>query len=842
MFRQMNPTERTASRPNAAATRFGNGHGGFSSDGSEYIIHLPYREGRGLHYPPRPWINVIANEEFGFLVSETGAGSTWCLNSREHRLTPWSNDPVTDPHGEAFFLRDDETMEFWSPLPGPAPRSADYEIRHGFGYTLCEMTDAEIKHEMLLFASRRDPLKVVRVRLRNQGGRPRRFSLFAYYRLVLGTLPEESGRFVITEPVPERGLILARNRMAGEFAGRVAFAAVVSSRNIGPIHLCGDRAAFVGIGGDHRSPAALSDPAPLAGPFGGGLDPCFAQQVSFELSAGETLDLCFILGEGSNLEDVSRILARHDGCVAIERAYEEVRGFWKGFLGGVQIDSPSPALDLMVNGWLPYQTLSCRLWARSAFYQSGGAFGFRDQLQDSLSFVYQQPEIARGQILAHAAEQFVEGDVLHWWHPPAGKGIRTRFADDLLWLPLTAGSYIRTTGDWAILDSVIPFRSARALEPGEDESFLFPETSRDAADLYEHCCRAIDRSLATGEHGLPLFGTGDWNDAMNRVGRLGKGESVWMGFFLYSVLGEFLPICRTRADAGRIGRYEEHREALRRALEESGWDGEWYRRGYYDDGTPLGSDRDEECRIDALAQSWAVLSGAAHPERARSAIDAVERRLVSEKDGLIRLLAPPFDRTPKDPGYSKGYAPGIRENGGQYTHAALWFVRALCEMGRRDRAFDLLEMLNPINHARTPEEVSVYGVEPYVVAADIYGEPPHAGRGGWTWYTGSSGWMYRVALESVLGFTLRSGKLIVLKPRIPDRWDRAGIVFRRPEGGTVYEIEILNPHGCAESLLSATIDGVAAPITDGEAQIPLVPGRRRCRVTVTLGPREDARS
>jgi N,N'-diacetylchitobiose phosphorylase len=835
----MTPVEGTASRSRGEPARFRNGHGGFSPDGTEYVIRLPYREGSGLLYPPQPWINVIANEEFGFLVSETGAGSTWCLNSREHRLTPWSNDPVTDPHGEAFFLRDDETMEFWSPLPGPAPRRADYEIRHGFGYTLCEMADAGIEHETLLFASRRDPLKVIRVRLRNLGGHSRHLSFFAFYQLVLGGLSEEGGRFVVTEPVPERGLILARNRMAGEFAGRVAFAAIVASRDAGRVRLCGDRAAFVGIGGDHRNPAALSDPSPLAGTFGAGLDPCFAQQLSFELTAGESLDLCLLFGEGSAPERVNEILARHDTCAAVERAYEEARGFWRGFLGAVQIHSPSPALDLMVNGWLPYQTLSCRLWARSAFYQSGGAFGFRDQLQDSLALVHQQQEITRGQILAHAAEQFVEGDVLHWWHPPTGKGIRTRFADDLLWLPLATGSYVSTTGDWAILDCMIPFRSARPLEPGEDEAFLFPETSGDAADLYEHCCRALDRSLNTGEHGLPLFGTGDWNDAMNRVGRLGKGESVWMGFFLYAVLGEFLPICSRRSDTGRVARYEQHREMLRKALEENGWDGEWYRRGYYDDGTPLGSDRDEECRIDALAQSWAVLSGAAPPDRARRAIEAVERRLVSEKDGLIRLLAPPFDRTPKDPGYIKGYAPGIRENGGQYTHAALWFVRALCEMGRRDRAAALLEMLNPITHARTPEEVSVYCVEPYVIAADVYGEPPHTGRGGWSWYTGSSGWMYRVALESVLGFTLRSGEWIVMKPRIPDSWDRAGIVFTPPQGETVYEIEIRNPNGCAESILSATIDGVTAPVTGGEVQIPLVPGRGRCRVIVTLGRREE---
>jgi cyclic beta-1,2-glucan synthetase len=808
--------------------------GEFAPGGQEYVIPVRLEQGV-LRLPPRPWINVVANERFGFLVSETGAGCTWSGNSREHRLTPWSNDPVLDPHAEAFYARDDDTGASWSLFPGPAPAEAPYEVRHGWGHTVCRHTSHGLEQEIELFVPRSDPLRIARVRLRNTSALPRRVSLFAYAQLVLGSLPEESGRFVVTEAGEGAGVLYAHNAFAGDFADGVAFAAVTGDGTPATVRWTANRAAFLGEAGSLACPAALQRDAVLDGSAGAGLAACFAHQVSLTLAAGASVDIAFLLGEGSGGDEARALAARYASFAAIEAAQREVLAFWQRTLTGVQVGTPSPAIDLMVNGWLAYQTLACRIWGRSAFYQSGGAYGFRDQLQDAVALVTLSPELAREQILLHAAHQFVEGDVLHWWHPPLGRGLRTRFADDLLWLPYLTAAYVRATGDAAVLDERVRFLTARALAPGEDEAFVLPAEAAAAADLYEHCCRTLDRSLARGPHGLPLFGSGDWNDGMNRVGHAGRGESVWMGFFLYAVLGDFTPLCEERGEGDRVRRYTAHRAALRTALEAAGWDGGWYRRGYYDDGAPLGSQANDECRIDALAQAWAVLSGAAPAERAAQAMDAVEQFLVSERDGIIRLLTPPFENTAHDPGYIKGYVPGVRENGGQYTHAALWVVQALAALGRNDRVARLLEMLSPVSHTRTPEQLAVYQVEPYVIAADVYGAPPHVGRGGWTWYTGSSGWMYRVALESLLGLTLVGGRELHLAPCVPDDWPEFTLTYRVPGEETRYEIVARNPDRRGRGVQRVTLDGVPLRAENGVARLPVLHDGRLHRVAIVLG-------
>ncbi|MDO9694292.1 MAG: glycosyl transferase [Candidatus Latescibacteria bacterium] len=820
--------------PDAAASlKYWNGFGGFAPDGREYVIRLVRgRDGR-LVLPPQPWVNVVANEAFGFLVGETGAGAVWSVNSRQRRLTPWANDPVGDPHDESFFVRDEDDGVFWSCLPGPRPGEGDYEMRHGFGYSRCLHESRGLALDTLLFVARDKPVRFVRVGVTNRGPSLRRLSVFAHSRLVLGDRPASDGRQVVTGRGDTDGLLFARNRQAGAHAQRTVFGAVIAGETA-HLRACGDRASFLGDGGAPSDPEVLRR-GDLEGRVGAGLDACFTHQATFELKPGESLDVVVLLGDAADADGARDLAAAMAADGAWRREFAAVDGFWRGLLSAVQVSTPAPALDLMVNGWLPYQTLSCRIWGRTALYQSGGAFGFRDQLQDASSLAPLWPAALRGQILLHAGHQFREGDVLHWWHTPDDRGLRTRFADDLLWLPLLAADYVRATGDRGVMAAVAPFLDAPALDPGEDERFVKAVPSGESADLYDHCCRALDRSLAVGAHGLPLFGCGDWNDGMNRVGREGRGESVWMAFFLCAVIEAFAPFCDERGDDVRARRYRDHAARLRESVEHDGWDGAWYRRGYYDDGAPLGTAGDSECRIDALAQSWSVLSGAARPDRAAAALDAVERHLVDEEHGLIRLLAPPFVDTPHDPGYIKGYVAGVRENGGQYTHAALWYVRAVAEAGRNNRALALLEAINPVNLSDTAARVAVYQVEPYVVAADVYGAAPHVGRGGWTWYTGSSGWMHRTALESILGFRLAGGDAFELRPCVPDDWPRYGIAWRAPDGATTYDIEVLNPDGRARGVVAATLDGAPLACTNGGVRVPVACDGRAHRVEAILG-------
>ena len=798
---------------------FDNGLGGFSADGREYVIYLePQRS------TPAPWINIIANPDFGFMVSETGAGYTWFGNSSENRLTPWSNDPITDPPGEVIYLRDEETAEVWSPTPQPCPAAAPYLVRHGAGYSIFEHHSHGLAQRLRLFAAAEDPVKVVQLRLTNMWAHTRRITATFYAEWVLGVTRDATQQFVVSEYDSEHQALLARNGYHAECGERIAF--VAASR---PLHgLTADRNEFLGRRGNLRRPAAL-DRIGLAGAVEPGLDPCAALQLHVDLHPGEAQEIFFLIGQGANRADTRKLMERYQNAEKIEAAWNQTIAGWDRLLETVQVQTPDPALNLMLNRWLLYQTLSCRLWARSAFYQSSGAFGFRDQLQDILAFVHSAPHLAREHIRQAAQFQFDAGDVLHWWHPPSGRGVRTRFSDDLLWLPYVVAQYVTATGDEAVLEAKIPFRQGAPLEPGEAERYNLYEPAAEAYTLFEHCRRALEKGTTAGVHGLPLMGGGDWNDSMNLVGYEGRGESVWLGWFLWSTLTDFAGLCDRRGDPAQGARYRQRAAELGRAIEANAWDGAWYRRAYYDDGTPLGSAESGDCQIDSIAQSWAVLSGAGDPLRAAQAMESVADRLVRPVDQLVLLLAPPFDQTPHDPGYIKGYPPGIRENGAQYTHAALWAVGAFAELGQGDRAASLLRLLNPIYHSDTPEKTARYGVEPYVIAADVYSAAAQRGRGGWTWYTGSSGLMYRVGLEAILGIR-RIGPALRIDPCIPKAWRRYQVTYRL--GETSFQIEVENPAGVHRGIQQIKLDGRLL----NENAVPLLDDGGRHQVQVLLGP------
>ncbi|CBL43852.1 Cyclic beta 1-2 glucan synthetase [gamma proteobacterium HdN1] len=788
-----------------------NSYGGFSEDGREYVIHITTEVSRS-RLPPMPWINVLANPIFGALVSETGAGCSWSGNSHQRRLTPWANDPVRDRHEEALYLHDENTGTTWSPLPGPLPVEGETETRHGFGYTTFSRFCADLHQQVQVFVHLEKPVKIWRITLRNSLNRERNLRLTSLQRLVLGFLPQHaSGGLLVWQATSGRTLF-ARNPLGGAFKQRVAFASVVGD---GVWRGSGNRRMLLGDEGDLSKPVGML--APWEGDPAIG-DAAFLQQLSLTLPANGELSLSVLLGDAADEAEAAQFVLSLKTDTEIFAALTEVKAFWRKQVGVIQVKTPSQEINFMLNGWLLYQTLVCRLWGRTAFYQSSGAYGFRDQLQDCGAFAITHPEITRKQILLHASRQFIEGDVQHWWHePPLGSGLRTRFSDDLNWLPFITAHYLDVTGDVSVLDEIVPFLTGRLLQEGEDEAFETPQMSGEPGTLYEHCCRALDRSLTRGAHGLPLMGTGDWNDGMNRVGREGRGESVWMGFFLYTILGDFIPLAEKLEDAGRAEQYRDYRRHLLEVLNRAGWDGEWYRRAYYDNGDVLGSSENDECRIDALAQAWAVLSGVASPERAHKAMAATEKYLIDREGGLIRLLTPAFANTKNDPGYIKGYVAGVRENGGQYTHAAAWVVKAMAKLQREDCVAELYEMLLPARHTRTPEGVARFKVEPYVAVADVYGEAPHVGRGGWTWYTGTSGWLYRVGIENVAGFSLIGGDTVGIKPCIPAEWPGFSLRYQLPKGGCL-QVEVERQAGSLGSaVLSALLDGVEVILKDGVA-------------------------
>ncbi|MFH0797150.1 MAG: glucoamylase family protein [Candidatus Omnitrophota bacterium] len=773
---------------------FNNGIGGFTHDGREYVIcTTPSRR------TPAPWVNVLANPSFGTVISESGTAYTWSENSHEFRLTPWYNDPVTDRGGEAFYIRDEETGRFWSATPLPARGKMPYVTRHGFGYSVFEYSDQGIGSEMWTYVATDAPVKFVLLKVRNESDRKRRLSLTGYLELALGRFREKSQMHIVSGIDPKSRAFFAWNPFNTDFPDRVFFFEVSGAER----NVTGNRTEFIGRNGSLADPAAMHRTR-LSGRTGAGFDPCAALQVQIELQEGEEQEVVFILGAGRNADEARSLVRRFREPESAKQTLEQVWKYWNHALGTVNVETPDQEINILVNGWLLYQTIACRIWARSGFYQSSGAVGFRDQLQDVMAVIHAEPDLARKHILLCASRQFQEGDVQHWWHPPTGRGVRTRISDDYLWLPFVTGYYVKRTGDRGVLDEPVHFLQGRPLNTNETDYYDLPERTGKTGTVYEHCVKAIENGLKYGQHGLPLIGSGDWNDSLNQVGEQGNGESVWLGFFLYNVLTQFSALASERGDTAFAQRCLDEAARLGENIDRHAWDGQWYRRAYFDNGDPLGSAVNDECRIDSISQSWSVLSGAGDARRSRTAMEAVEQFLVRRDEGLILLLAPPFNTSPMKPGYIKGYLPGVRENGGQYTHAAIWVITAFANMGEKQRAWDLLSMINPIVHGKTPEAIQTYKVEPYVVAADVYSSPPLNGRGGWTWYTGAAGWMYRLILESLMGLQ-REGNMLRFAPCLPEHWKSFKIHYRYRE--TVYHITIAQT-GSGNLVTNITVDGV----------------------------------
>jgi cellobiose phosphorylase len=719
---------------------------GFVDDGRGYrVTTTPTRR------TPAPWSNVLSNPHFGSLVTESGGGYTWCENAHEFRVTPWSNDPVGDPCGEAYYLRDEATGQVWSPTPMPARGAAPYVTTHRIGWSSFTHTSFGVASELRVFVAVDAPVKVLLLRVVNLTDRPRSLSATGYCEWVLGGVRARSLLHVSTEVDPSSGAMLARNAYHPEFGARIAFFDVSERKRT----VTGDRTEFVGRNGRLAQPAALGREC-LSGRVGSGFDACGALMAPVTLGPYAAHELCFVLGVGRDLSDVRTLLHRFGRVPEAIRALEAVDAQWGATLGALHVVTPERSLDVLVNGWLPYQVVACRLWARTGFYQSGGAFGFRDQLQDAMALLCVRPEMLRDQIVLCAGRQFRDGDVQHWWHPPSGRGVRTHCSDDFLWLPAAVARYVVGVGDIGVLAVRAPYLEGRQVKPEEEAYGDLPHRSEEKASVYEHCVRAIERGLRFGHHGLPLMGSGDWNDGMNLVGARGRGESVWLALFLYDVLVRFAPVANVEANA---------------------WDGAWYRRAWFDGGEVLGSASNTECRIDSLPQSWAVLSGAGSRERAERAMHAVDERLVDRDLGIVRLFEPPFDVALPNPGYIKGYVPGVRENGGQYTHAAIWAAMAFAALGDWERAWEVTRLLDPASHTDSEAARARYRVEPYVMAADVYAVAPHGGMGGWTWHTGSAGWMLRLILESLLGLHLEVDRMW-LTPCVPPTWEGFRVCYR----------------------------------------------------------------
>lgn len=816
-------TSRAAPSIGQEGLQFANPWGGFSADGLSYHINVA-----AGNRPPKPWSNVLANPNFGTLITESGGGYTWFGNSREYKLTSWANDPTTDSPAEWLYLRDELTGEIFHPLPQNVTAPGRYSVTHSAASSRFHFQIDGLDLETTIFVPTEDSVKVIRVKVINHSNKRRSLSLTYFVEWVLGVNRDQSQLHVRSTLDTELDLLIARNPFISEFANQMAFLSAQPGKAGGKAKYLLGRQAFLGRQQSPAYPEALAS-RQFPTDVDKGQDPGGAAQVALSLAAGERDEIAFILGGATNKSQIAQVLHKYETPKNRQEALEEVTAKLRYDFSTISIETPSTATNLLMNQWLQSQVQACRLWGRSAFYQSGGAYGFRDQLQDVMAVIYWNPMLVREHLIRAASHQYVEGDVQHWWHPPLGRGTRTRFADDYLWLLLVTAHYVNVTGDASVLETKAPFLTSAPLQPHEQERYELPSDSGQEATLYEHCLRALNRAFRYGKHGLPLMGCGDWNDGMNRVGEEGHGESVWQGWFLLVLLDEFLPLMRAKGDSEQAEVFAAKATELRASLESTAWDGRWYLRAFFDDGTPLGSAQNDECQIDSIAQSWAVMAKA-NPERTQEAMNEVWKRLVRHDEGLVLLFAPPFQHSNLDPGYIKGYLAGIRENGGQYTHAALWVAQALALLGETDRAWEILEMINPINHSTSAEKIAKYQVEPYVVAADVYGVPPNLGRGGWTWYTGSAAWMYRIILETILGFTVRGDKLQI-KPRMPKSWPGYKMNYRY--GSSNYQIEVQR-----NSVSESQIQGSQAIHLDGAPidsdQVSLVDDGKTHQVLLTI--------
>ena len=754
---------------------FNNEFGGFIKNGKEYEILL-----EGNNRPPAPWINVIANKKFGFHVSETGAGYTWAYNSRENKITPWSNDPVMDKACEAIYIKDMSTGKTITPMSLGKSNHGRYIVRHGFGYSKYLHTEEEIKQELTVFTPLDEPIKIWNLNIMNASKYQKEFILTYYVEWTLGAQREQTMPYIVTNYNNEHEYLSAKSIYNYNFHKHLAF--MCSSEMIQTY--TGDRQEFLGRKGSVEGPEGLE--SNLSCNTGACFDPCGVIQVKIRLTPGEDKNVLFCLGQSPNLEEVNLLAHKYKDTLMAEKELDRVRIYWEQILGTIKVKTNDKAIDYMVNGWLLYQTISCRINARAAFYQCGGAYGYRDQLQDALSLIYTSPKSLREQIKIAAGRQFEEGDVQHWWHPPTGIGVRTRISDDLLWLPYATAYYIKVTSDYEILKEKISYIKGPVLEEQERETMFTPEESELTDSIYIHCKNVMEH-IKLGVHGLPLMGGGDWNDGMNAVGIKGKGESVWLAWFYYSVLGSFIPLCYQEDDEVFAKELEIKRKTLIESIEEYTWDGGWYLRAFYDDGSKLGSKENEECRMDSISQSWSVISKGASKERANMAMQSAKRNLVREEDGISLLLSPPFNKTNKDPGYIKNYYPGIRENGGQYTHASVWLAIASTMIKDYSLAYTLFTMLNPIKTTSNKRNALIYEREPYVMVADISLSAPYTGRGGWSWYTGSAGWMYQGLVNHFLGLKKEDGYLII-NPSTPQNFGDFSIEYK--DGLTTYEIKV----------------------------------------------------